>query len=78
MIKTRLTIEGMMCHNCEAHMNEAIKMNFAVQSVSSDHEKNLTEVLSEEELSELKLKAVTAETGFSLKAMEQEEIEGFD
>ena len=74
MIKTKLNIEGMMCHNCEAHMNEAIKMNFDVKDVSSSHENNLTEVVSETELDELKLRAVTVETGFSLKGIEKEEI----
>ena len=39
LIKITLSIEGMRCVKCEAHMNEAIKEAMKVKKVSSSHEK---------------------------------------
>ena len=33
MIKTTLTIDGMMCGMCESHMNDVIRKNFTVKKV---------------------------------------------
>ena len=35
MTKTILSIEGMQCGMCEAHVNDAIRNNFAVKKVTS-------------------------------------------
>ena len=37
MIKTTLTIDGMMCGMCESHMNDAIRGAFDVKKVTSSH-----------------------------------------
>ena len=42
MTKTILSIEGMQCGMCEAHVNDAIRNNFAVKKVTSSHAKNCT------------------------------------
>ena len=47
MTKTVLSIEGMACGMCEAHVNDAIRANFSVKKVSSSHKKGQTEVISE-------------------------------
>ena len=52
MTKTVLSIEGMACGMCEAHVNDAIRANFSVKKVSSSHKKGQTEVISEQPLDE--------------------------
>ena len=50
MIKTTVQVAGMACGMCESHVNEAIRNAFSVKKVTSSHAKNLTEIVSEEEL----------------------------
>lgn len=71
MKKYTLKIDGMMCENCERHMNEAIKNNFNVKEVNSSH-KNKECVVIAEELDEEKLKSVVADTGYTLVSVESE------
>ncbi len=75
MIKTTLTIDGMMCGMCESHVNDAIRKEFQVKKVNSSHSKGKTEIISEEALDEGKLKSVIAETGYELKGIETEPYE---
>ena len=70
MIKTTLTINDMACGMCESHINDAIRNTFKIKKVSSSHTKNKTEILSEQPLDESKLKAVIAETGYTLTGVE--------
>ena len=60
MIKTTLEVKGMACGMCENHVNEAIRNAFGVKKVTSSHEKNQTEIISEEPLDEEKIKSVIA------------------
>ena len=77
MYKTEVGIEGMMCHNCEKHMNEAIMKNFDVENVESFHDRNLTVITSGNPLDEAKLKAVVEETGYKYISSKTEEKKGF-
>lgn len=74
MTKYILSIEGMMCGHCEAHMNEAIRNNFKVKSVESSHSNKQTVIIADE-LDEDKLKSVVAETGYELKGIETQPYE---
>ena len=69
MIQTTLTIDGMACSMCEAHINDAIRNAFPVKKVSSSHAKGETEILSENALDEVQLKKVIDATGYTLKAV---------
>ena len=73
MIKTTLTIDGMMCGMCESHMNDLIRQKFNVKKVSSSHSKGTTEIISEESLDEDKLREEIAGIGYTLKAVNTEE-----
>ncbi len=73
MIKTTLTIDGMMCGMCEAHVNETIRRAFDVKKVKSSHKKGLTEVVSEAALDEEKLLTSIKETGYEVKDIKTEE-----
>ena len=69
MIKTTVQVAGMACGMCESHVNEAIRNAFSVKKVTSSHAKNLTEIVSEEELDADKIRAVISETGYELVSM---------
>ena len=66
MTKTTLTIDGMMCSMCEAHVNDAIRKALPVKKVSSSHTKGKTEILSEEPIDEAALHAALDPTGYML------------
>lgn len=72
-IKTVLTIEGMMCHNCEKHMEEAIKNNFSVKSVKASHDEKEAIVVSSQKLDSNRIKEVVEETGYQLLSIKVEE-----
>lgn len=73
MIKTTLTIDGMMCGMCESHMNDVIRKNFTVKKVNSSHKKGETEIVSEEALDEEKIKSAVKEIGYEVTSVKTEE-----
>ena len=75
MTKTILSIEGMQCGMCESHVNDAVRNNFAVKTVTSSHAKNRTEILSEQPLDEQKLREVIDKTGYTLTGITSEPYE---
>jgi len=66
MTKTTLSIDGMMCSMCEAHINDAIRKAFPVKKVTSSAAKGRTEILSEAPLDEAALHAAIDPTGYRL------------
>ena len=75
MVKTTLKIDGMMCGMCESHVNDAIRNAFPVKKVTSSHSKGETVIISEEALSEDKIKEVMQPTGYELKDITSEPYE---
>ena len=73
MIKTTINVEGMACGHCEARVNAALEKAFVVSKVKSDHEKNITEVFSEGELDEAKVRSVIEGEGFKVTCMKSEQ-----
>ena len=72
MIRTVLGIEGMMCGMCEAHINDAVRRQFAVKSVKSSRGKKQCVILSEQELDRAALEAAIAATGYTLTSVTSE------
>ncbi|MBQ1302882.1 MAG: hypothetical protein IIY29_06015 [Firmicutes bacterium] len=70
MIKTTIGVEGMMCHKCEAHVNEALERDFDIKKVESFHEENKTEIISEKELDEEELKRAINIVGYKMTSYE--------
>ena len=64
MVKITVSIEGMACGMCEAHVNEAIRNAFQVKKVTSSHTKNQTVIVAEQDIPEQELKDVIAKTGY--------------
>jgi len=50
MIKTTVSVTGMACGMCEAHINDAIRAAFPVKKVTSSRTKKETVILSDEKL----------------------------
>lgn len=72
MVKYVVKIDGMMCGHCEAHVNDAIRNNFKVKSVSSSRAKKETEIIADQELDEAKIEEVVKETGYTFLGLTKE------
>ncbi len=66
-----LTIDGMQCGMCEAHVNEVIRQNFPVKKVSSSHSSGKTVLVTAEEVDEECLRKVIGATGYTVTAVER-------
>ena len=75
MIKTTLTIDGMACSMCEAHVNDAVRAKFAVKKVTSSFKKGVTEILSENALDVNDLRAAIEATGYRVTDVKTESVE---
>lgn len=75
MTKTTLHIEGMMCGNCEKHVNDALKKAFSLKKVTSSHDKNLTEIVSESSLDENRLRETVESIGYKVISVSSEPYE---
>lgn len=73
MITTTLSIDGMMCGMCEAHINDVIRQNFNIKKVSSSFKKGVTTIVSEESLDKDSLEKAIADTGYRLLNVSEEE-----
>mgnify|MGYP002560791560 CR=1 FL=1 len=74
MYKTTVSVEGMMCHMCEKHVNEAVSKAFAAENPVSDHTANKTEFISAEKPDEAKVKEVIEAAGYTVKAVHTETV----
>ena len=72
MVKTTLSIDGMMCSMCEAHVNDVIRRSFTVKSVKSSHKKGTCEIVSDEAPAEDQLSAALEGIGCHLLSMRSE------
>ena len=66
MIRTTLTIDGMMCSMCEAHICEVIRRAVPdAKKVSASHAKGEASFLTETAVDESLLKDAIAATGYT-------------
>lgn len=47
MIKITVSIEGMACGMCEAHINDAVRRSLPIKRVTSSHAKKQTIIITE-------------------------------
>lgn len=52
MTELTITVNGMACPMCEAHINDAVRKAANVKKVSSSHRKNRTIVIAEDDVSQ--------------------------
>ena len=72
MIQYTITVDGMACSMCEAHINDAVRKAFPVKKVTSSRSKKETTVLTETELDEDALRAAISATGYEVGEIRKE------
>ena len=75
MVKTTIKINGIMCNNCVAHINETIKNEFDINKVTTSKENGTSEVISDNELSKEKLREVINREGYEVTEVTSEPYE---
>ena len=75
MIKTTVSVEGMACGMCEAHINDAIRAAFPVKKVTSLRAKKETVILSETSLDHEAVKRAIAGAGYTPLSIAEETAE---
>ena len=75
MTKTILSIEGMQCGMCEAHVNDAIRNSFPVKKVSSSRSKGETVIVTDTDIDEARLRQAIDETGYTVLSIQREPYE---
>lgn len=73
MKKTTLTIDGMRCGMCEAHVCDIIRRNFNVKKVTASHIKNQAVVISDTPLDADQLKKAVSDEGYRVSEITVEE-----
>ena len=73
MIKIILSVDGMMCKMCEAHVNDAINKEFNNVKVTSSHQDGQTIILTKKEILIEKLKEIVEKEGFKVLDIKTEE-----
>ena len=67
--KMKITVNGMMCAHCEAHVQKALEAIAGIESVVADHEKNLVTITGTKEIDEASIKAAVTEAGYEYAGM---------
>ena len=75
MMKTTITVSGMLCGMCEAHVNDAIRAAFPVKKVSSFRAKGEMVILSDASLDRQELKRVIQSAGYIPLSISEEPYE---
>ena len=65
MIKTTVTVEGMVCGMCEAHINDAVRAALSVRKVTSSRAKKETVILSDARIDHEAVKRAIAGAGYT-------------
>lgn len=75
MLMITVKVDGMMCGMCESHINDAVRNNFPVKKVDSSRKKGETHIITEQPISEDKLRSVISELGYAVSDIKTEEYE---
>ena len=75
MIKYIVSVDGMQCGMCEAHVNDAVRKALPVKKVSSSHGKRQTVILSDNEIDEQVIRDAINPTGYTVLRVTAEPYE---
>lgn len=75
MIKYIVSVDGMQCGMCEAHVNDAVRKALPVKKVSSSHRKRQTMILSDREIDEQAIRDAILPTGYTVLCVTSESYE---
>ena len=68
-----IKINGMMCGQCEAHVNDAFRRAFNPRKVVSSHLKNTTTLTVEEDIDDERIRAALDGTGYIVEDITHED-----
>lgn len=60
----KITVNGMMCAHCEAHVKKALEAIDGIDSVVASHEDNLVTITNSKDIDEASIKAAVEEAGY--------------
>ena len=72
--KITIEIDGMMCGMCESHINDAIRSNLNVKKLKTSHATGLSEFLTNDVVSDERLKDIITKTGYRVLGIKREYI----
>ena len=75
MIRTIVSVDGMACGMCEAHINDAIRAALPVKKVTSSRAKKETVILSDESLDHEAVKRAITGAGYTPLSVTEEAVE---
>ena len=64
----------MMCGMCESHINDAIRSNLNVKKLKTSHATGLSEFLTNDVVSDERLKGIINKTGYRVLGIKREYI----
>ena len=73
MIRLTVKVEGMMCGMCEAHVNDAVRRSLPVKKVTSNHKKQETVILAEQDVEDGRIEAAIKDSGYTFVGVTREE-----
>ncbi len=65
----KITVKGMMCQHCEAHVKKALEAIDGIESASCDHEKSLVTITTSKPVDEAAIKAAVTDAGYEYEGM---------
>ena len=71
-VKIILQVDGMMCGQCESHVNEAIRKNFDVTKVTSSHKKGITTIIANKDIDDQKILDAIQPTGYRILSISKQ------
>lgn len=60
----KITVKGMMCAHCEAHVKKALEAIDGIESAAASHEENLVTITNSKEVDESLIKAAIEDAGY--------------
>ena len=65
----KVSVEGMMCAHCEAHVKEAISAIEGVTEVVADHDQNLVTITATGDIPEDSIREAVEKAGYNYKGI---------
>lgn len=68
-IQMKITVKGMMCAHCEAHVKKALEAIDGVESATASHEENLVTITASKAVDEALIKAAVIDAGYEYEGI---------
>ena len=72
MTRITVSVDGMMCGMCEAHVNDAIRRALPAKKVTSSHKRKETVIITAQDIDDSRIRAVVEESGYTCLSIRRE------